>query len=156
MCHPVCRRPTHRGAGQGQGDKVERPTGRTALSPGPGLLGSAWVGGWRDGIPPPTNRTLRQLHLGVVWPPPEAKLLSAGAPADAGACAASRPSASGAARLRAALMTLDVYAGLFGDDLDQVAHRLDEAFAARDADHSRTGAANGTVVDLGKQRSPGR
>ena len=27
-------------------------------------------------------------------------------------------------------MTLDVYAGLFGDDLDAVAHRLDEAVAA--------------------------
>ena len=26
-------------------------------------------------------------------------------------------------------MTLDVYVGLFGDDLDAVAHRLDEAFA---------------------------
>lgn len=29
-------------------------------------------------------------------------------------------------------MTLDVYAGLFGDDLDAVANRLDEAVAARD------------------------
>jgi hypothetical protein len=35
-------------------------------------------------------------------------------------------------------MTLDVYAGLFGDDLDAVAARLDDAFAARDADHMRT------------------
>ncbi|MBM7492104.1 hypothetical protein JOD64_003326 [Micromonospora luteifusca] len=34
-----------------------------------------------------------------------------------------------------ASMTLDVYAGLFGDDLDEaVANRLDEAVAARDAD----------------------
>jgi hypothetical protein len=33
-------------------------------------------------------------------------------------------------------MTLDVYAGLFGDDLDAVATRLDEAVAARDADSS--------------------
>ena len=33
-----------------------------------------------------------------------------------------------------ASMTLDVYAGLFGDDLDAVAQRLDEAFAARDKD----------------------
>jgi hypothetical protein len=38
-------------------------------------------------------------------------------------------------------MTLDVYAGLFGDDLDAVAHRLDEAVAARDEDYSRTATA---------------
>ena len=37
-----------------------------------------------------------------------------------------------------AAMTLDVYAGLFGDDLDALADRLDEAFAARDADQVRT------------------
>ncbi|MEV0810272.1 hypothetical protein [Micromonospora sp. NPDC050200] len=52
-----------------------------------------------------------------------------------------------------ASMTLDVYAGLFGDDLDAVANRLDEAVAARDADHLRT---DGGVIDLGKRRSPGR
>jgi hypothetical protein len=34
-----------------------------------------------------------------------------------------------------ASMTLDVYAGLFGDDLDAVAHRLDQAVAARDEDY---------------------
>ena len=34
-----------------------------------------------------------------------------------------------------ASMTLDVYAALFGDDLDAVATRLDEAVAARDADY---------------------
>ncbi len=55
-----------------------------------------------------------------------------------------------------ASMTLDVYAGLFGDDLDAVATRLDEAFAARDKDCSRTGIADGSVIDLGKRRSPGR
>ena len=55
-----------------------------------------------------------------------------------------------------ASMTLDVYAGLFGDDLDAVANRLDEAVAARDADYLRTGTAGGAVVDLGKRRSPGR
>lgn len=55
-----------------------------------------------------------------------------------------------------ASMTLDVYAGLFGDDLDAVAHRLDEAVAARAADYLRTGTDDGTVVDLGKRRSPGR
>ena len=42
-----------------------------------------------------------------------------------------------------ASMTLDVYAGLFGDDLDAVANRLDEAVAARDADYLRTGTAGG-------------
>ncbi|MFJ6149960.1 tyrosine-type recombinase/integrase [Micromonospora profundi] len=55
-----------------------------------------------------------------------------------------------------ASMTLDVYAGLFGDDLDAVANRLDEAVAARDADYLRTGTVGGGVVDLGKRRSPGR
>jgi integrase len=55
-----------------------------------------------------------------------------------------------------ASMTLDVYAGLFSDDLDAVARRLDEAVAARDADYLRTGATAGGVVDLAKRRSPGR
>jgi hypothetical protein len=53
-------------------------------------------------------------------------------------------------------MTLDVFAGLFGDDLDAVAKRLDEAFAAGDADHLRSGAAGDGVVDFRKRRSPGR
>jgi tryptophanase len=51
---------------------------------------------------------------------------------------------------------MSVYAGLFGDDLDAVANRLDEAFAARDADYLRTGTSDGGVIDLGKRRSPGR
>ena len=55
-----------------------------------------------------------------------------------------------------ASMTLDVYVGLFGDDLDAVAHRLDEAVAARGADYVRTGTDDRTVVDLRKRRSPGR
>ncbi|MDZ5445355.1 tyrosine-type recombinase/integrase [Micromonospora sp. 4G57] len=55
-----------------------------------------------------------------------------------------------------ASMTLDVYAGPFGDDLDAVAHRLDQAVAARDEDYFRTRAADGSVIDLGKRRSPGR
>jgi hypothetical protein len=55
-----------------------------------------------------------------------------------------------------ASMTLDVYAGLFGDDLDAVANRLDEAVSARDKDYSRTRPASGDVIDLGKRRSPGR
>lgn len=37
-----------------------------------------------------------------------------------------------------AAMTLDVYAGLFGDDLDAVAERLDEAAARARADYLRT------------------
>jgi hypothetical protein len=37
-----------------------------------------------------------------------------------------------------AAMTLDVYAGLFGDDLDAVADRLDEAFTKVRADQMRT------------------
>jgi hypothetical protein len=53
-------------------------------------------------------------------------------------------------------MTLDVYAGLFGDEPDAVAHRLDEAVTARGADHLRTGTDAGTVADSGKRRSPGR
>ncbi|HEX6968827.1 MAG TPA: hypothetical protein VF174_08475 [Micromonosporaceae bacterium] len=55
-----------------------------------------------------------------------------------------------------ASMSLDVYAGLFGDDLDAVATRLDEAVAARDKDSSRTRRAGGDVIDLGTRRSPGR
>ena len=43
-------------------------------------------------------------------------------------------------------MTLDVYAGLFGDDLDSVADLLDEAVAARDADYLRTGTSGGGVA----------
>jgi hypothetical protein len=53
-------------------------------------------------------------------------------------------------------MTLDVYAGLFGDDLDAVALRLDEAVAVRDADYLRTGTEDGSVTYLQKRRSPGR
>ncbi|MFC3382792.1 tyrosine-type recombinase/integrase [Couchioplanes azureus] len=55
-----------------------------------------------------------------------------------------------------ASMTLDVYAGLFGDDLDAVATRLDEAVTARRKDHLRTGAVDSSITDLEKRRSPGR
>jgi integrase len=37
-----------------------------------------------------------------------------------------------------AAMTLDVYAGLFADDLDAVADQLDRAFTKLNADHMRT------------------
>jgi integrase len=40
-----------------------------------------------------------------------------------------------------AAMTLDVYSGLFDDDLDAVADRMDEAFTRSLADFSRTAAA---------------
>ncbi len=50
-----------------------------------------------------------------------------------------------------AAMTLDVYAGLFGDDLDAVADRLDEAAALARADCLRTqgGSADVLPLDLG-------
>jgi hypothetical protein len=47
-------------------------------------------------------------------------------------------------------------AGLFGDDLDAVATRLDEAVTGRDKDYPRTGSSDAQVVDLGRRRSPGR
>ncbi|MGW4152646.1 hypothetical protein ACWEDF_05775 [Micromonospora chersina] len=53
-----------------------------------------------------------------------------------------------------ASMTPDVHAGLFGDDLDAVANRLDEAFAARDKEYLETGTACGDVIDLGKRQKP--
>ncbi|WP_074316156.1 tyrosine-type recombinase/integrase [Micromonospora cremea] len=55
-----------------------------------------------------------------------------------------------------ASMPLDVYAGQFGDDLDAVANRLDDAVTAWGKDYSRTGTVGGGVIDLGKRRSPGR
>lgn len=47
-----------------------------------------------------------------------------------------------------AAMTLDVYAGLFGDDLDAVADRLDEAAARARADSLRTPGLGGEVLPL--------
>jgi hypothetical protein len=43
-------------------------------------------------------------------------------------------------------MTLDVYAGLFGDDLDTVADLLDEAARRAAADSVRTREARGRVL----------
>jgi hypothetical protein len=45
-------------------------------------------------------------------------------------------------------MTLDVYAGLFGDDLDAVADRLDEAAAKARADYLRTQGSHADVLPL--------
>ena len=48
-----------------------------------------------------------------------------------------------------AAMTLDVYAGLFGDDLDALADRLDETAARARADQMRTNHDRlGSVVAL--------
>jgi len=54
-----------------------------------------------------------------------------------------------------AAMTLDVYAGLFNDDLDAVADRLDAAATLARADYLRTAAARDTVLpfDLGGQHA---
>ncbi len=99
--HPVCRRPAHRGAGRGQGDKVERPTGRTTLPPWPRSVRLARVDGGRGGA-----------HPGVGVPPPEASWSSSsrGVARRRARCrrasAASRAalSAHGAPRLRGAPM----------------------------------------------------
>jgi integrase len=55
-----------------------------------------------------------------------------------------------------AAMTLDVYAGLFGDDLDAVAERLDEAAAKARADWLRTRATESDIlpIDFGGARAP--
>jgi hypothetical protein len=45
-------------------------------------------------------------------------------------------------------MTLDVYAGLFADNLDEVADRLDQAFASANADQMRTKGAPPVVTPL--------
>ena len=47
-------------------------------------------------------------------------------------------------------MTLDVYAGLFANDLDAVVERLVEAMIRRDADSMRTAGRGLTVLELGK------
>ena len=49
---------------------------------------------------------------------------------------------------RTAAMTLDVYAGLFADNLDQVADRLDQAFTNLNADQMRTTGARSAVTTL--------
>ena len=58
-----------------------------------------------------------------------------------------------------AVMTLDVYAGLFGDDLDAVADLLDEAAKRAAADSVRTREALGRVLPFasgeGRRRDQG-
>jgi hypothetical protein len=46
-----------------------------------------------------------------------------------------------------------VHAGLFGDDLDTVASRLNEAVAARDTDRLRSAAADDAVIDPGSNEA---
>lgn len=55
-----------------------------------------------------------------------------------------------------AAMTLDVYAGLFGDDLDAVADRLDEAAREARADSVRTGASDEPVQLPTREAQKGR
>jgi len=54
-----------------------------------------------------------------------------------------------------AAMTLDVYAGLFADDLDSVAERLDAAAAQSHADSLRTGDVLSLVEAWSKKASQG-
>jgi integrase len=54
-----------------------------------------------------------------------------------------------------AAMTLDVYAGLFGDDLDAVAERLDEAAARARADYLRTPGPQAEVLPFEAGEAPG-
>jgi integrase len=55
-----------------------------------------------------------------------------------------------------ATMTLDVYAGLFGDDLDTVADLLDEAARRAAADSLRTREATGRVLPFASGEGPRR
>jgi Phage integrase family len=110
----------------------------------------------------------------VFDPAVEAVGLSGLAPSDLRHTAASLAIAAGA-NVKAvqrmlghasAAMTLDVYAGLFGEDLDEVADRLDDAAAASRADLVRTSAGSvagtaprgdfGMPADLRKHRWGGR
>jgi hypothetical protein len=50
-----------------------------------------------------------------------------------------------------AATTLDVYAGLFGDDLDAVADRLDAAASAARADSLRTDGESANVLPLDQE-----
>lgn len=54
-----------------------------------------------------------------------------------------------------AAMTLDIYAGLFADNLDEVADRLDQAFVGLGADQVRTRAAASEVTFLGSAEPRG-
>src|SRR4051794_37666055 len=70
--HPLCLRPTHRGAGQAPGVKVERATVRTIFAPGPGLLGLFWDEGRGDDPASISTTDNRWPSGGVAVPEPEA------------------------------------------------------------------------------------
>jgi hypothetical protein len=53
-----------------------------------------------------------------------------------------------------AAMTLDVYAGLFADDLDAVADWLDRAFGRLSADQVRTETADEPSTGASPQQEP--
>ncbi len=98
-CHPVRRRPTHRGAGLPLLDKLERPTGRTSLaSRGRSArlcLGRRWSG-WPPS-PKPERPRRRQPLQPSLW-------VRTAAPADAGRSPpAGRARAVTVRRARAAL-----------------------------------------------------
>jgi hypothetical protein len=69
--HPVCRRPTHRGAGVVPGVQVERATVRTTWTPGAAsarLCLGRWQAGWElpaHATTPAGTRERRPLHLGA-------------------------------------------------------------------------------------------
>ena len=79
------------------------------------------------------------------WPSPDLPHTAASLAVQAGANVKAVQRMLGHA---SAAMTLDVYAGLFGDDLDAVAERLDEAAATARADYLRTQAGLAGVVPL--------
>ena len=54
-----------------------------------------------------------------------------------------------------AAMTLDIYAGLFADNLDEVADRLDQAFGSLTADQVRTRPAQPPIAALLQHRRIG-
>jgi len=54
-----------------------------------------------------------------------------------------------------AAMTLDVYAGLFADNLDEVADRLDQAFQGMSADQVRTFGPSSGVASFDYHRRTG-
>ncbi len=53
-----------------------------------------------------------------------------------------------------AAMTQDVYAGLFADDLDEVADRLDQAYEGHSADRLETTGPNSSVTSFDCPRRP--
>jgi hypothetical protein len=80
--HPVCRRPTHRGAGVVQGVKVERPAGRTTLTPW-AATARLCLGRRRTGWEHPAHATLGR-HSRTAPPPSRSLSAPAGGCSDRG------------------------------------------------------------------------